>query len=174
MVIESEVWITAISGLSGAIIGGLASYWGSHVEIKHQNKLREKEDLEIKKRTSEMIKSFLIEELKMNNDKIKNLKPYLELDYDTFIADYQQTDIILPNDLRVNEFNNLKYELIKINIIPVKNIFNFYRMFELINNTNKLNVASKHEFNYIKINQERLESYINTYEKRFMDLYGSI
>lgn len=120
----SECIITAIVGLIGAIIGGLFTWFSVDRQLKIEKK--EKQDIAVA-----ITKYFLIKEIKAN------YKILVDVDRDNKLIRLLKREVDgttkIPSFVfKYDEFNKIKYDIVKYNVQEILDVIIIYKAFELL------------------------------------------
>lgn len=138
-------WMQAATTLFGTFFGPFAAVQGS-LWINEKNKNRKlNENMEY---SEKIIKLFLIHEIKHNFEKALGGKKTF---YERMSNETKPTQFGYDREnIRLDEFNKVKYELIKYDNEIVHDIIELYYMFETLKGKRDINQFSQEEFQDIK------------------------
>lgn len=135
-------WETVIANglfvVVGAGIGGFATIFSSNRTIKKQNEETIKKEEEF---AAAVVEKFLYDEMKNNlNWILNNAKPLKNA-----LLVRCKGGVVNPNysidtsELRNDEFQKVKYDLVKFKTNEIKHIFNFYRFIDICQGGKSIN-----------------------------------
>lgn len=139
--------ISAASGIIGALIGGRAAYKAAERQIEEQRLIRKQEILEKAEVTRKVITKFLWHEINKNMELLNYptgwVWPRLGENSKPFQHGYNSI-------LVLNEYNKVKYDLLKYDQSLVKDVLDIYDMFTIINTHEDINKFSEVDFEGLK------------------------
>ena len=149
---------TVAVGLAGGWIGYRGSLEGAKKQIEHEQKLMAIKDAEQRDFATNVIRSFIVEEIRTNftsfigraNNLTDKLKEH-DRPFDQEIVTYFSFD----------EFEKGKYELIKSNDALVQEIIDIYRTFKILHRIRNLKELNHNEYkDFQRVYKICLEKYL--------------
>jgi hypothetical protein len=166
-------WWSIVVGFLGAIIGAGAGFGGSiigaNLQINHERKRLREEEEERKKEVEEQrrlyeyaVENFLRNEIQDNfrscfhygGKTMKNQLEYNECKFQHDLSNY-------VSQCKFDEYNKLKYELVKLEVSKVQEIIEIYDMFYLLRRKKDIGDFTQSEYERFK------KSYITCYEEYY-------
>lgn len=137
--------VTLVVGAAGAVVAYYGTIKGAKIQIENeQKKLKEAEEQQAKF-TREAIENFLHNEIKSNFMSLNTSHLSATLTNNTIPFQY-----FVGHAYKYDEFNRLKYELIKFESDEVKEIISIYDMFYLIERKNEIQTFTQSEYDIFK------------------------
>jgi len=144
-----EAILSAIVGISGALIGGYATYKAVDKQIKEETRVREKESREHTVLTAKIIIQFLWNEIEHNMNILeypdKFIWSSIESSEEPFQHGYGSEKTLI-----FEEFNEVKLELLKYDKPLIKDVLDIYFIFSIFMRYHDINQFSLDEYNQIK------------------------
>lgn len=150
---DESSWVGFFGNYSGGIIGGIVAFFIANSQVKQEQKARLKDKAdqvkednqkreEQEKYINNIIELFLLDEIVSNYRKLAKEKSYLEA------LERRSNGTINPSysfniPLNFEEFDRVRFELIKYNNQIVKDVIEFYRVCKIISyepETSKMSV----------------------------------
>ncbi|HDR7621183.1 TPA: hypothetical protein QCX73_000578 [Bacillus mycoides] len=162
----------ALFGFLGALLGGGVTYLGTVKTLQEQQKQLQEQQKQQKEDAIDVINTFIMDELIHNKKIAENSNPKL-----SDIVNYSYEDMLNQNILYMGykftykEYENIKYDLVKLSGIDASITVHYYKMFEMIEN-NAFKDLSKSQFNFIKMKYEGLNKKIEDYNQHFENQYN--
>ncbi|PHF64726.1 hypothetical protein [Priestia aryabhattai] len=142
--------VALVVGATGAVVAYKGSVKGSMLQIEAERQKMIAEDDEKKKMYKEAIEKFLSNEIKTNFRILNPNGVNYMLDR---LKDGRPTQFIFnrpSNGYLFNEYNNLKYELIKVGGEEAKETMAIYEIFYLVNRKKDMGDFTQEEYNQFK------------------------
>ncbi|PGR32981.1 hypothetical protein COC47_28145 [Bacillus cereus] len=161
----------ALFGFLGALLGGGVTYLGTVKTLQEQQKQLQEQQKQQKQAAIDVIDTFVMDEL-IYNKKIAEsnslkLSEVVAFSYKEMI---NQNIFNMGYKFKYKEYENIKYDLVKLSGVQASITVHYYKMFEMIQN-NALNDLSESEFNFIKMKYEGLNKKIEEYNQNFETQY---
>lgn len=132
----------------GSLIGGIATLIAIYVTIIQSNKAQNEEFKKNVEFSKNIINTYLIHEIKYNFNNVLGSK---NLFYNRFKNENHPTRFSYRNnEIKTDEFNKIKYELIKYNNETVNEVIELYDMFEIFKSKRGIEEFTQKEFDNIK------------------------
>lgn len=152
--------ISGASGILGAFVGGWMTLHATNKQIKEQKELLRKEEEEKTDLAIKIVVQYLWHEIDLNcyqlNDNTLTFKKKLESNK---ISQYAYKHWAI----KLTEFNNVKYELLKYKTPIVKDVLDIYNKFIILTKYQDLKELTQEEFNNVRNLfdlHEKIENYI--------------
>jgi hypothetical protein len=142
------VLISSASGLIGAIVGAIASYIGAGKQIKYQRDQLKKEQFEQLEIAIGIIARFLWREIDYNCEILDGKAKMLSTD--RFIKEYKEQFGLSSELIKFEEFNKVKYDLVKYKSGIVKDILDIYDKFYILSVRQDIKSLSDNEFKWVR------------------------
>lgn len=152
-------WISFFGNYFGAIIGGIVAYIVARQQVKSAERrfyITERQDQE---RVEGIVYTFLIEEIRENYKIIAQDEKMNKM----FLKGHD-----LPFEHEINfvnfifdEFNNIKYELVKYEQPIIWEALNFYRMFRILDRSRDIAWIRHSDYQFIQATYKRLKEFMD-------------
>lgn len=160
--IVKETWFSYLGTIIGSTIGVFGAYFVMKIELRNYEKQKESErnnGIEVAKL---IVETFLFDEIKVNyqnlikpsNILVEKLKNGLNDDYKWNIR------------LAFKEFDKVKYEIIKYNNEPIKNVLEIYRTFKIIHEFKRYGDLSNSQKEQISKGLKLCEEFLGLNDKQ--------
>ncbi|WP_336883813.1 hypothetical protein [Priestia koreensis] len=151
-----NIIVTAVVGLISTAIGAIASYKGAKGQIEIQREAIEEQKEALAKKEEEnmmfvrrMVEAFIIDEIESNYLKISSIREYLEKNYVDFKSN-TTPQVTYRKDFQTEEFDRLKYDLIKFQSTLINKIKDFYHALFILEHKEQLNQITEQEFLFLR------------------------
>lgn len=139
---DENSWVGFFGNYSGGIIGGIVAYLIANSQMKHEknqriqeqgkkDELNQKKILEKENYIKNIITLYLMDEIKFNLNTILKEVSFIE---DVKLRAEKKTTLkrAWSPSLKFNEFEGVKFELIKYNNLEVREVIEFYKTCKLL------------------------------------------
>lgn len=154
-----EAIISGVIGLIGAIVGGVATYLSVNKQLKFEREKISNEEKERLNIALTIIKIFLIKEIKGNYNILKGTEINKILKREINSTEFYS---IGNFTFCYNDFDRIKYDIIKYNVQEIHDTINIYQMFNFIeeNRSKKYIELTEDEKEFVKNGMIKCEEMI--------------
>ena len=153
--IDKTTWLNSLSSLFGAIIGAYIAIQGA-IYVQKKSSIEEAE--KNNEHSKRMVEAFLIHEIKDNFTSALGRRS-------TFYSRFKDEDqpeqfSYRPDFIKTDEFDRIKYDLIKYDNDVIRDTIELYSMFEMLKHKSDINGFNQNEFDIVKkIYLKNIEKY---------------
>lgn len=137
--------ITSAIGLLGAVIGGMITARATKKQIEEEREQYKREKKESQQLNVKIVRTFLMNEINHNVSELQSLSHALSNDHSYFNNSYT-----FNKKFRFDEFDKVKYELLKYPSLTIKTTIELYQAFYLLDRKRDFKEYNKEEYDFIR------------------------
>ncbi|WP_404452805.1 hypothetical protein LG329_01430 [Virgibacillus necropolis] len=144
-----ELWmsiITASSGFIGALIGGIITSHSAKKQIQVESDRINDEKKEAERLNVKVVKTFLMNEIKYNIALLQELEEAFRLEFNY----YKENSYIFNKEFKFEEYDRVKYELIKYPSLTINTTVEIYQAFYLLSRKRDFKSYTENEYDFVK------------------------